>query len=87
MAVSGGLDDEQSSVNQAEILGAVLDLDGTLLDTEPLYDRAFNSVTLTYGKPYEWELKKKVMGTPEIVGAQIIVDSLDLPITPEQLLL
>ena len=49
-------------------LGVVADLDGTLLDTEPLYLEAYNRVLAPFGKAYTDKLRLKVMGRPEPVS-------------------
>lgn len=68
------------------IRGLVSDLDGTLLDTEPLYLDAYNRILSRYGHVYEEALKHRVMGKPEAVGAQMIIDAYDLPFSPHGLL-
>jgi len=65
-------------------LALVCDLDGTLLDTEPLYNDAMNIVTQEYGHIYGPDLQKQTMGRSELLGAKIIVEALHLPLTPQQ---
>ncbi len=64
----------------------VFDLDGTLLDTEPLYSIAAQRVLDTYGETYTPELKKRTMGGDSRVSAQVVIDEFDLPLTPEEYL-
>lgn len=64
----------------------LFDLDGVLLDTEPLYTEASQRVVSPFGKTYDWSVKAKVMGRPALVAAREIVEKLDLPITPEEYL-
>jgi pseudouridine-5'-monophosphatase len=72
---------------QQSIKGLVSDLDGTLLDTEPLYQIAWDRILGKYGKKYELRLKQSVMGKPEAVGAQMIIDANSLDgYTPQSLL-
>ncbi|XP_037522001.2 pseudouridine-5'-phosphatase [Rhipicephalus sanguineus] len=52
-------------------------------DTENLYTRAAETVASLYGKKFTWELKKRVMGTPEADAARTTIDSLGLPLTPD----
>jgi len=68
------------------LLAAIFDLDGVLLDTEPLYTQATQTVLNAYGKSYSWELKRHVMGRSPWQGATWLVRELDLPISPEQYL-
>ncbi len=37
-----------------------------------------------YGKTFEWSLKAKMMGRKPLEGAKILVDTLDIPLTPEE---
>ena len=41
---------------------AIFDLDGVLLDSEPLYTRATEVVLSRFGKSYDSALKRTVMG-------------------------
>jgi beta-phosphoglucomutase-like phosphatase (HAD superfamily) len=61
---------------------AIFDLDGVLLDTEPLYTRATQSIVGEFGKTYSFALKRRVMGGTAEQGAEIIVSELSLPISP-----
>lgn len=61
----------------------IFDLDGVLVDTEPLYTRAIQEVVAPFGKTYDWALKAQCMGNAATVSARIIVERLDLPLTPE----
>lgn len=78
-----------------EVAGILFDLDGTLLDTEPAYEVAMGKAieSLNIGKTYTWETQKLIVGKPETVGAQIIIDHLigeemakELNLTAEALL-
>jgi pseudouridine 5'-phosphatase len=62
---------------------AIFDLDGTLLDTEPLYTRAAQAVVERFGKVFDWELKRQVMGGGPLAGAAVVVERLGLPISAE----
>ena len=70
----------------SQLVAAIFDLDGVLLDTEPLYTQATQSVLNRYGKVYSWELKRHIMGRAPGQGATWLVRELDLPISPEQYL-
>lgn len=61
----------------------IFDLDGTLLDTEQLYTDAARIVCERYGARYDLELKRKIMGGDTLRGAQLVVETLKLPLTPE----
>jgi len=64
---------------------AIFDLDGVLLDTEPLYTRAIADVASVYGKVYDWSIKSQCIGRGTLEAAQVIVDALALPLGPEEL--
>lgn len=64
----------------------IFDLDGTLLDTEPLYTAAAQKVLDPHGHTYTLELKRKVMGGDSTRSAQLTVDEFDLPMTADEFL-
>lgn len=64
----------------------IFDLDGVLLDTEKLYTQATQSVVGQFGKTFDWTLKSKMMGRHELEAAELLVQTLELPITAEEYL-
>jgi pseudouridine-5'-monophosphatase len=64
---------------------AIFDLDGVLLDTEPLYTDATARVAARFGKTYDWSIKRDCIGRGTLEAARIIVDALALPLSPEAL--
>jgi len=64
----------------------IFDLDGTLLDTEPLYTEAAQAVVGPFGGRYDWSLKRKNMGRSAEGGAALVIAALGLPLTVEQYL-
>ena len=68
-----------------QIRGIVFDLDGTLVDAEPLYKTAYNAVASEYGKVYDWQVIQHVIGLPEEIGAAKIIALLELPLTVAEL--
>ncbi len=64
----------------------IFDLDGVLLDTEKLYTEATQSVVGPYGKTFDWSLKSSLMGRHEREAAELLVKTLELPITAEEYL-
>ena len=72
-----------------KIKGVLFDLDGTLIDTEPVYADAAQAVIDEFSPipgPYGWEIRKQVVGKPELVGAAAICDAFKLPMSPEEYL-
>jgi pseudouridine-5'-monophosphatase len=64
---------------------AIFDLDGVLLDTEPLYTQAMAVVAARFGKRYDWSVKGQLIGRGTLEAARIIVEALELPLSPEEL--
>jgi len=64
----------------------IFDLDGTLLDTEPLYTAAAQRVLDPHGHTYTMALKRKVMGGDSMRSAQLTIDEFDLPMTANEFL-
>jgi pseudouridine-5'-monophosphatase len=64
----------------------IFDLDGTLLDTEPLYTQAAQAVIDPYGKTFDVSLKRKIMGGDSRKSAAIVIEHLDLPIGVDEFL-
>jgi pseudouridine 5'-phosphatase len=65
---------------------AIFDLDGVLLDTEPLYTEAIAQVAASFGKIYDWSIKSECIGRGTMEAARIIVDALALPLEPAELI-
>ncbi len=64
----------------------IFDLDGTLLDTEPLYTRAIQKVLDPFGHTFTLALKKKTVGGDSHRSAQLTIDEFGLPHTSDELL-
>ena len=63
----------------------IFDLDGTLLDTEPLYTLATQRVFDEYGKVFTLEFKRTIVGREAKESAEMTVRHFDLPIDAETL--
>ena len=64
----------------------IYDMDGLLLDTEGIYTEVTQDIVGEFGKVFDWSVKKTIIGRPASQAAKIIVESLDLPITPQDYL-
>jgi beta-phosphoglucomutase-like phosphatase (HAD superfamily) len=64
----------------------IFDMDGLLLDTEPICTSVQEKLLKEYGKEFTWELKTKLMGKRSIDAAKILLSELDLEgvMTPEE---
>jgi pseudouridine-5'-monophosphatase len=70
----------------SDIEAVIFDMDGVLLDTEPLYTEATNEVLREFGKVFDWSLKVELMGRNPLESARMLLTALDVPLTPEQFL-
>jgi pseudouridine 5'-phosphatase len=61
----------------------IFDLDGTLIDSEPLYTLAARAVVTRFGKTFDFAIKRQIMGGGPLAGARFVVERLSLPISPE----
>jgi pseudouridine-5'-monophosphatase len=64
----------------------IFDLDGVLLDSEPIYTEATRQVVAPYGKVFDWSIKGEIIGRSSLEGARHVVSALALPLTPEDYL-
>lgn len=64
----------------------IFDLDGVLLDTEPLYSEATQAVLDPWEKQFSKRLKREVMGRSATDGAARLLRALGLPLSVEQFL-
>lgn len=64
----------------------LFDMDGVLLDTEPLYTVAYDRVMAPYGASLDWETKTAMMGRAALTSAALVIEKFGLPLRPEELL-
>lgn len=64
----------------------IFDLDGVLLDTEPLYSKATQEVVGPHGAVFDWSVKGGMIGRSDLEGARYLVRTLGIPLEPEEYL-
>jgi pseudouridine-5'-monophosphatase len=64
----------------------IFDLDGVLLDSEPIYTEATRQVISPFGKVFDWSIKGDMIGRSSLEGARHLIRALDLPLSPEEYL-
>jgi pseudouridine-5'-monophosphatase len=69
-----------------KITHLIYDMDGLLLDTECFYTQATRKIAARFGKVFDWSIKGKMIGKRALDSARILVDALQLPMTPEEYL-
>ncbi|PWN40576.1 HAD-like protein [Ceraceosorus guamensis] len=58
------------------IKAVLFDMDGLLIDSEGIYTKVVNEVLAPYGKEQTWEIKSRIMGTPERRATEILLSAL-----------
>ena len=66
------------------ITHVIYDLDGLLLDTESINIAVSDHIATRYQRPYDPKMQSLVLGRDAIASAKILIDVLDLPISPEE---
>lgn len=66
----------------------IFDLDGVLLDTEPLYTQATQEIVAEHGAVFDWSVKGDMIGRSALDGAEYLVDRLGIraSLSPEEYL-
>jgi HAD superfamily hydrolase (TIGR01509 family) len=64
----------------------LFDMDGVLLDTEPLYTEATQAIVSRFGRTYDFAIKRRIMGGSARAGAALILRELSIPLTVEEYL-
>jgi len=62
----------------------IFDMDGVLLDTEPLYTVAFDRVLAPFGCSLDRVTKAQLMGRPAAESTRIVLARYGLPLTPAE---
>jgi pseudouridine-5'-monophosphatase len=82
-----GLGPRSVTMSLSARISVLFDLDGVLLDTEPLYTEATQAVVGRFGKTYDWSLKQYTMGRDARLTARFILERLEIPLSAEAFLL
>jgi pseudouridine-5'-monophosphatase len=69
-----------------KIEAVIYDMDGLLLDTEIFYTEVTQLIAGRFAKVFDWSVKSQMIGLPALESARYLVQTLALPITPEQYL-
>jgi len=64
----------------------IFDMDGVLLDTERFYTEVTQAIVGRWGKVFDWSIKSNMIGRPAIDSARYLVETLALPMTPDDYL-
>ena len=67
------------------IQAAIFDLDGLLLDTEPMYLAATTEVLARYGCELEMTVLRRQIGRPSVEGMQWLAEYYDLELTGQEI--
>jgi pseudouridine 5'-phosphatase len=62
----------------------IFDMDGTLIDTESIYEQVHFNLCQKYGKVLTEEMNMKLLGTPTEKGLKLLIDELGIPTTFEE---
>jgi len=68
------------------VRAVIFDMDGVLLDTERFYTQATQEIVGRYGKTFDWTLKQHMIGRQALPAARFLVETLALPLSPEEYL-
>ena len=64
----------------------IFDMDGVLLDTERFYTEVTQAIVGRWGKTFDWSVKGHMIGRKALDAARYLVETLELPIAPEDYL-
>jgi len=66
-----------------KVTHVIYDMDGLLLDTEPFYTEVTQKIVARYGCDFDWSVKTRMIGKQALDSARTLIETLNLPITPE----
>ena len=65
--------------------GVIFDLDGTLIDSEPIWEQVLRSFVERYGKVFDPTFHKTILGTERLRALRSLVSRFELPVSAEEL--
>ncbi|XP_011505123.1 PREDICTED: pseudouridine-5'-phosphatase isoform X2 [Ceratosolen solmsi marchali] len=72
---------EMSNSKFKNVTHCIFDMDGLLIDSETIYKKIYGTICEKYGYTYEGDLTFQVLGRPEQVGAELIINHYKLPMS------
>jgi hypothetical protein len=66
------------------ITHVIFDCDGLLLDTEGVYTTCIQTIVGRYGKTFDWNVKKAMMGRRLLEASQVALEMMQVPLTAEE---
>jgi pseudouridine 5'-phosphatase len=71
---------------RSPIRHVIFDMDGVLLDTEPIYTEVTGAIAAQHGRVFDWSVKADMIGRRAMDSAEYLVGALGLPLRPEEYL-
>src|SRR5262245_15800393 len=71
---------------KTKLLAVAFDLDGTIVNSEDLYEQAGREVLRRRGKKYDPALREQVTGRPAVDSIRLIIEAHSLTDTVEELI-
>ena len=74
--------------NKRKIKAAIFDLDGTLLDSQKLYDEVNQIIINKYGNGKLYDIDSKMVnhGLPPLIGNKYLIETFQINLTIEELI-
>jgi pseudouridine 5'-phosphatase len=69
-----------------QITHVIFDMDGVLLDTEPIYHEVTEGILQRFGKTFDFSVRSRMMGRPALDSAKILIEATKIPMTPSEYL-
>ncbi len=70
-------------MDRPRITHVIYDLDGTLLDTEPIYRQVTTDILARFGVALDPAVRAQMIGRPALVASRILIEATGIPLAPE----